>query len=356
MFRQFDRLSSRDAFVRQFDISRISNAGGFVWAAAICMSACVCLWTATPASAQGTEQEGGQEQLVRDPANTDSAAVRRSGNTETSSDTYSTSSPDLPSDTAETQTTGNGQGGDDSYQGTSGGITVPAGPPPDENGVRDVSERRVVVRRGGSRDGFFGGIRAPRFDGFFSGTPYVAGNVAFVGVFEMELAGTGAVAPGLSPKVEVDPGFGFGGSVGWHFDNNFRAEIEASYFSAKFDALERIGGTVSADGDVSAIAGMVNLAYDFRLAERWYPHIGGGIGIARIDSELNTIGGAATGFATSADTLFAYQFILGLGFAVTPQLMVTGDYRYFSTTDPDFGAYEGELDAHKLTGGVRWRF
>ena len=115
-------------------------------------------------------------------------------------------------------------------------------------------------------------------------------------------------------------------------------------------------GSFDVEGDLSGISGMVNLAYDLRLAERWFPSIGAGIGVSSIDSELTRIGGMAVAFSTDSDMVFSYQFLLGLGFAVTPQLMISTDYRYFATSDADLGDYESEVGVHKLSAGMRWKF
>ncbi len=293
----------------------------------------------TPGLAQDTGQESLPGRLE------DSAAVRRSSD---QSDTASTGEIyDLPPISDD----------DAPYTGPAGGIYVPDSETQDLQ--PDVNDRRVIVSRdtSGQRGNRTRRRNGRGISGLFAGAPYIAGNISYVGAFELDIAGTGLPpAAGLSPTIDADLGFGFNVAGGWHFDRGFRAELEVSYFKAEFESLDNSTGSFDAEGDISGISGMVNFAYDMQLADRWFPHLGFGIGVSSIDSELTRIGTTAVALATDSDTVFSYQFILGLGFAVTPRLMVSSDYRYFATTDPDFGAYESELGVHKLSAGMRWKF
>lgn len=335
MTRQVVRLRWRSECARLYHHSLCASVAAGFFAATL-------LGAPTPVTAA----EGGQEQLLDrslDQSN-DSAAIRRS--------TSGTSSAAEPNDDALSS-----PGDDDPYTGPAGGIGVPNGPPPDQG---DAYDRRVVVTRDAPRRR--GRTFRPRRDGaglsgLFAGGPYISGNISYVGAFDLNISGTDpALASGLSPTIDADLGFGFNVAGGWHFDSGIRAELEVSYFTADFDRLENSKGTFDIEGDISGISGMLNLAYDARLLERWFPHFGAGIGLSRIDSELTRIGAMPVSLSTSSDTVFSYQFILGLGFAVTPRLMISSDYRYFATSDPDFGAYESELGVHKLSAGMRWKF
>ena len=130
-----------------------------------------------------------------------------------------------------------------------------------------------------------------------------------------------------------------------------------------------------ADGEFTSFSFMANLWYDFPLGDSGFtPFIGAGIGIANLTlsydfrgnsaipeyrfnnigtiktntgtSNTNTITGTLTTtttprtFATSFkddEAVLAYQFGAGLGYEFESGLRLAAQYRYFATTDADFG-------------------
>lgn len=216
----------------------------------------------------------------------------------------------------------------------------------------DDGERRYVIRRDRPRRRFFG---FPGLSDLSQGRPYFTGTVSLVGVSDSDFSGPSATFAG-SPTVDLDFGLGFGGAAGWALDQGLRAEFELSYFRAELATI----GPVSATGDLSGLSGMVNFAYDFNFdaMPRLYPTLGFGLGLSTLNSKLTAIGGAPVpaGLSTSSDWAFSYQVIGGLGFAITDNVMLVGDYRYFATSDPDFGPYEAEVGIHKFSVSVRYLF
>jgi OOP family OmpA-OmpF porin len=104
---------------------------------------------------------------------------------------------------------------------------------------------------------------------------------------------------------------------------------------------------------------MANGWYDVDTGSQWVPFVGGGIGAALVNLDVQSIAGVATPF-DETDTVFAYQFGAGLGYKVTPNAIVNVSYRLFGTTDPEFSdgvdTVEAEYLNHSFMVGVVVQF
>jgi OOP family OmpA-OmpF porin len=160
---------------------------------------------------------------------------------------------------------------------------------------------------------------------------------------------------GGSTTTEYDVGAGFGIMGGWDFGNNIRAELELSY--RMNDADRQISPTIGLHGTTSALALMANGFYDFHF-NQWTPFVGAGIGFARVASDINSGG---TQLVDDSDVVFAYQFIGGVGYKITPRFLLSLDYRIFGTTDPELTAtggtkFDAEYFTQHLMLGARYKF
>lgn len=156
-------------------------------------------------------------------------------------------------------------------------------------------------------------------------------------------------APGFLPStVEMDAGYNLGGVIGYKWAMGLRAEGEISYRQNDIDNVDGI----ATSGDVSSLTFMGNAWYDFNTGTPWIPYIGGGLGLA-------SVGVDTPGFDES-DTVFAYQIGGGVGFEVSPGIVISADYRYLATTDPEFEVgglkIDAEYSSHNLMVGVRGHF
>jgi outer membrane protein OmpA-like peptidoglycan-associated protein len=143
--------------------------------------------------------------------------------------------------------------------------------------------------------------------------------------------------------------------VGRGFANGFRAEGELGYRSNDIEDFP---------GEVTALALMANLYYDFNRDGRWQPYIGVGVGGAQVEVD----GGVGPITFDSDDTVFAYQGLAGVAVGLSDRLSLDIGYRYFVAPDvgieavydsgEGFDTLETEADyKHQaVTVGLRWQF
>ncbi len=178
--------------------------------------------------------------------------------------------------------------------------------------------------------------------------PYVSGNLGFG-----FLQDSGISEPGFSGEAEFDPGVALGFALGNAF-GSYRLEGEFAFQQNDFDRISAFGGSVNANGDMSSTALLVNGYYDFRNGGAVTPYISAGLGLATVEVNDLTIGGAVVG--SEDDTVVAYHLGAGLGFAINPRTTIDLKYRYFATEDPDIGGTKFEYSTHNFLFGFRYSF
>ena len=155
--------------------------------------------------------------------------------------------------------------------------------------------------------------------------------------------GNGTVGPIFTESPHNGPIFG--GAVGLRLAP-FRVELDVDMM--RYDAnkaffvndgglgtlqgLGSLNGTqVPLTGRIQNIPVMANLLYDFDTGTPLTPYVGVGIGFSVL-----TLHNISTSGATLFDTsqlVFAYQPMVGVNYAITDQLDVGIQYRYFATTN-----------------------
>ena len=88
---------------------------------------------------------------------------------------------------------------------------------------------------------------------------------------------------------------------------------------------------------------MANGYYDHDMGSPLRPYIGAGIGI--VDSEIEV-----AGFGSTSETDLAYQFMVGLGYDINPNVVLTGGYRFFGIAETD------APNIHEFVLGARFMF
>ena len=176
-----------------------------------------------------------------------------------------------------------------------------------------------------------------------------------------EITNSGA---GNENTMELDPGFSLTGGLGFDLENNFRVEGEMAY-SANSIAVVRGAGngssfnTTYTGGDISSLAFMGNLAYDFPAQSRFTPYFMGGVGLVGIFA--NDIKADGTVISDSSDFVFGMQLGAGASLPLDDVTTLEAAYRYMETQDPEFGDQRGipftsEISSHSLVLGVRLKF
>jgi OOP family OmpA-OmpF porin len=162
---------------------------------------------------------------------------------------------------------------------------------------------------------------------------------------------------GINTPLEFGTGWAALGAVGYDFGRfNFgglRAEGELSWRAHSVD-------TAGNNGDVSAMAMMVNGLYDLPINFPVRPYLGVGVGAARVNFDDTRLSSTRT--LDSSDMAFAYQGIVGLGWDINPSWRLNLDYRYFATLDlnlkttsvPD--SVETEYKSHNAMLGLVYKF
>ncbi|MEO1014883.1 MAG: P44/Msp2 family outer membrane protein [Pseudomonadota bacterium] len=187
-------------------------------------------------------------------------------------------------------------------------------------------------------------------------------------------------------STEFNTGFATSGAVGFAYRSGFRSELEVSYQEANVDAhtgVSAAGIDLSAEdagvlitgsnnigvnvadlvadgqGELNALYVMANVYYDFKIAGRVTPYVGGGVGVAFANVDYVPSG---VSIIEDDQTAFAYQLMAGLTVPVAPRVDAFVGYRYRATEDLDARAdlfvadFEIENRASQAEAGFRVRF
>ena len=188
---------------------------------------------------------------------------------------------------------------------------------------------------------------------------YVSGNVGAVALSDSDVS-----VDGYSGSLDLgyDTGYALTVAVGRKVEY-VRLEGELGYRATDMEGYNYTDSSITASlgGDVKALSFMVNTYFDINTGTSFTPFIGGGIGFANIDAEvtgtLEEDGEVVLeGSEGDDDTVFAYQVIAGVAFAMTDNTFLDLSYRYFATSDPEFGDIRGEYGGHNLMLGLRYSF
>jgi outer membrane immunogenic protein len=178
--------------------------------------------------------------------------------------------------------------------------------------------------------------------------PYITANFGMSFLMDSDFS-----EPGATGTLEYDPGFATSFAAGYNF-GMFRVEGEIGY---QFNDIDKgtvnsgrrsFSGSVSG-GDMTAYSLMANGYFDFLNTTPFTPFIIAGLGVAKL--EINDLGGY-----DFDDTVFAYQFGAGVGYAINHNFNIDLTYRYFATEDPEFGASQAEFASNNVYLGLRYNF
>jgi OmpA-OmpF porin, OOP family len=133
--------------------------------------------------------------------------------------------------------------------------------------------------------------------------------------------------PVVAGSAELDTGWAGFFTAGYAFTPNWRAELELGYRSNDLDA---VCTPVCAPtlGDVTQFTQMLNVIYDWRLAERWSLATGLGVGGNYVEVD--------TAFGGDQDYVLAGQALVGLNYHVTERMDITLNYRYMISDETSY--------------------
>ena len=148
---------------------------------------------------------------------------------------------------------------------------------------------------------------------------------------------------GASGNIKRDLGWIAGVAGGYQF-GPFRAELNGDY--SRNDAQTTIvGATRVSLGRTSNTSVMVNGLYDINLGMPIVPYIGAGAGA----TDLRAGGTDRWGFAI--------QPIVGVSYSITPQISISGEYRYlYGVDEVHVGTATLTNREHHILFGATWHF
>ncbi len=200
---------------------------------------------------------------------------------------------------------------------------------------------------------------------------YVSGNVsAAIAAGAWEIKSKNDLGETNKGDLTTDTGYGLDAAVGYTL-GNLRLEGEVFWSRLGVDEFKLKGTNLRVDGnwrgDVSAFGLIANGWYDIDTGTRWVPYVGGGLGAAWVefgvglkgtvtdpdDSSEETFDGSIN---RSNDWVFAYQVGAGIGYRIDDAAVVQFGYRFFGTSEGNFGGDKTSIRIHKISVGLRYSF
>lgn len=160
-------------------------------------------------------------------------------------------------------------------------------------------------------------------------------------------------------ELSFDTGFGFAAAVGYAVDNGFRVEGEIAGRYNEMDKYSNDYGYVYIDdGYVSAFSLMANAFYNFMPESTISPFVGAGIGLVGISADFDYDDDDDGDWDDDSefDTVPAYQLAAGVSIAVSEQMTVDVQYRYFKADDAEFDGFDMEYATQNAMVGLRYNF
>ena len=141
--------------------------------------------------------------------------------------------------------------------------------------------------------------------------------------------------------IDFNPGYAVGGAIGRRLGRNLRMELEYTFRHQTPEVVQFNGNFPgNIDGLQTSHAGMMNFVYDLVFGNgRIVPYLGGGIGVASVDSRVSYGSGVAT--LNGDDTGIAYQWMAGVSLRTRPNMEWFAEYRFFEIDDPKLNRFGG---------------
>jgi opacity protein-like surface antigen len=142
----------------------------------------------------------------------------------------------------------------------------------------------------------------------------------------------GPVASGS--EVKFDPGMRLGFAGGYWFTDWFAGEVELGWMQ---NSIDSITDAEEVDAFFINAPAMLNLRLQLPNNSRFTPYIGGGAGVSTMILDADPIIANNTFVhGTDVDAGFAYQGFAGVRWALSDNMGLSLDYRYFGAESPEF--------------------
>jgi outer membrane protein OmpA-like peptidoglycan-associated protein len=145
----------------------------------------------------------------------------------------------------------------------------------------------------------------------------------------------------LGTPVYPQSGFAAGGKIGYDFVGP-RLEVEGVY---RNNQQQYVALPNSVNNQISQVAVMANLLYDFLPQATVTPYMGAGAGVAFVDGNYPL-----------SSAQFAYQGIVGLGWNVDANFRANIDGRYYGTTNPSVGGTNWTNNNFTIMASLQFKF
>ncbi|MEM6853041.1 MAG: outer membrane beta-barrel protein [Planctomycetota bacterium] len=164
-------------------------------------------------------------------------------------------------------------------------------------------------------------------------------------------------AAGTDFEFDLETNVAFSGAIG--IDGGLlRSELELTFRDTEGILLETNPPSADAgSGSFDNISLMSNVYVDLPLPGGFEIFAGGGIGLVAFDGDASGTGSLNTADFDDAGYGFAYQLKAGVAYELTRNLQLTAGYRYWASSEIDFGSFElDDLETHAIDFGLRLSF
>jgi len=166
-------------------------------------------------------------------------------------------------------------------------------------------------------------------------------------------------SPGLTPaETRARWGVGIGGGLGYRL-HDFRVEGEVLYGRSDVKDIRFTGGGGDMTGYYDWWGATINFFYDIPTGIRFRPYVGAGLGAVLFTAhDITLVGFPPT---NGKSTLFTYQLMAGVSYAVSDAWKLLLGYRFLGMSGPDFETggiplYGDPVRMHALQAGVQFYF
>ena len=156
---------------------------------------------------------------------------------------------------------------------------------------------------------------------------------------------------------DLDTNFALSAAVGLE-SGIFRSELEITFRETEGLLLDTDPPSASTgSGSFDSISLMSNLYLDIPIGFGFEIFGGGGVGLVVFDAEADGTGDLDTADFDDSGYGFAWQLRGGLAYELTPNVTLSAGYRYWRSSEIDFGSFElEETEIHAVDLGLRLTF